>query len=224
MLCALDTSTPLATAALVRGARVVAEIERVLDRAHGEGLVPLLDELFAAAGARPNEVVRWAVGIGPGSFTGTRIAVATVKGIALATGAEVVGISAFDAIAEGVERRDRERIVTVLDAMKGEVFVRVEGCEPFFATPEAARARVAALLAAEGEAALLVGSASERLELDGVESMRTRSIVEAPHDAPHARAMALVAARLAPADLSRLEPEYVRPAEVTAPRPAADRA
>lgn len=216
-LCALDTSTPLATAVITRGGVVLAEIERVLDRAHGEGLVPLLDELFAAAGLRPGDVARWAVGIGPGSFTGTRIAVATVKGIALATGAEVVGVSAFDALLEGVEARDRERRVAVLDAMKGEVFVRVDGHEPFFATPGSANERLGELFASPSESSdrelpLLVGRASSVVLLEPA-----RRMVEPPHDVPHARAIAIVGARLMPAELTSLEPDYVRPAEITRP-------
>lgn len=214
-ICALDTSTPLATAVITRQGVVVAEIERLLDRAHGEGLVPLLDELFVAAGIGPGDIGRWAVGIGPGSFTGTRIAVATVKGIVLATGAEIVGVSAFDALVCGIEPRSGERIVAVLDAMKGELFVRVDGHEPFFATPGPATERVRELFAsdrAKGEVPLLVGRAALQLTLPSA-----RSVVEPPHDVPHARAMAAVGARLPPSELALLEPEYVRPAEITKP-------
>lgn len=211
LICALDTSTPLASVALWREGVLVGEQERAFDRAHGEGLVPLLDELFAASGVSPRDIGRWAVGVGPGSFTGARIGVATVKGIALATGAEVVGVSAFDAIVHGVAKREGERIVAVLDAMKGELFVRVEGESPFFAAPAVAAERVRESFA-PSETPLLVGALAHLMPLEA------RTVVVTPHDIPHARVIAEVGASRAPVTLALLEPEYVRPAEVTKPK------
>lgn len=213
LICGLDTSTPLASVALWREGTLVGEKERAFDRAHGEGLVPLLDELLAAAGVSPRDIARWAVGIGPGSFTGARIGVATVKGIALATGAEVVGVSAFDSITHGVAKGEGERLVAVLDAMKGELFVRVEGKLPFFATPAVAAERVRECLAPT-ETPLLVGTLAHLMPLEA------RTVAVAPHDVPHARVIAKIGASMAPITLALLEPEYVRPAEVTKPKKA----
>lgn len=212
-ICALDTSTPLASVALLDGETLVGEREVALDRAHGEALVPLLDEVFSLVGWRARDVERWAVGIGPGSFTGTRIAVATVKGIALATGAEVVGVSSFDALEEGAVSlfQPDECPVSVLDAMKGELFVRVGGGEPFYARAEEAAAQTRERLA--GRRAVLIGDASMLMPLEGV-----RRLTEPPQDLPHARAMARVAKTRAPSVLATLEPEYVRPAEITVPK------
>jgi tRNA threonylcarbamoyladenosine biosynthesis protein TsaB len=78
----------------------------------------MIDELLSSRGLSARDVQRWAVDVGPGSFTGVRVGVSTVKGIAFATGANVVGVSAFDALAQ-------DDSTVILEAGKGEVYFRV---------------------------------------------------------------------------------------------------
>ncbi|MEO8801161.1 MAG: tRNA (adenosine(37)-N6)-threonylcarbamoyltransferase complex dimerization subunit type 1 TsaB, partial [Polyangiaceae bacterium] len=133
-ICAVDTSTPVGTVAIFEDATLVAEAEQRVSNAHGESLVPIIGELLASAGWKPKDVARWAVGTGPGSFTGTRIGVATVKGIVMGSGADVVGVDAFAAVRYGVLVAEPETAVVLLDAMRGEVFVQdTRISEPFFA-------------------------------------------------------------------------------------------
>jgi tRNA threonylcarbamoyladenosine biosynthesis protein TsaB len=124
-LAALDTSTSLGSIALFEDGVLVAEDARRVSNAHGESLLPMVDALFARAGWTPRDVARWGVGVGPGSFTGVRIAVATAKGIAIATGAELVAVTALDAVAYGLDAGEGDAVASVLDAMKGEVFLQV---------------------------------------------------------------------------------------------------
>ena len=123
-LAAVDTSTALGSVALYDAGALVAEDEKRVSNAHGESLLPMLDALFTRVGWKPADVLRWAVGIGPGSFTGIRIGVATVKGVQLATGAELVGVTSLDAIAAQAQG---DVVIAVLDALRAELFVQATG-------------------------------------------------------------------------------------------------
>ena len=105
---AFDTATSVATCALVRDGEAVGE-------AHTEARLVLraADELMRAAGVVPGELDGIVVGTGPGSFTGIRIGLATARGLALALGVPVAGVSTLDAYAGGRP---------VIDARRGEVF------------------------------------------------------------------------------------------------------
>lgn len=120
-ILAFDTSTFAASAAVVDGGTVLAE-SSVLQRAgHSERLLPLVDEVLARAGLPLGAIDRLAAGLGPGSFTGVRLGLATAKGLQLATGIPLVGVSSLDALAAsawGVEGP----LVAALDARRDEVY------------------------------------------------------------------------------------------------------
>ena len=128
--------------ALFDGERLVASLER---EGRGDIVLPLVDELLAGRKLRAKDVARWAVDVGPGSFTGVRVGVSTVKGIAFATGAEVVAVDAFDAVCEG------RVAIAILEAGKGEVYFRIPGEAPGHAPLDLVRRRI------EGRAEPVVG-------------------------------------------------------------------
>jgi tRNA threonylcarbamoyladenosine biosynthesis protein TsaB len=217
-LAALDTSSPLGTVALFDGAELVAEDSRRVSNAHGESLLPMVDALFTRVGWKPRDVARWAVGIGPGSFTGVRIGVGTVKGIVLGTGAEVVGVTSLDAVAFGAESAE-DAVASVLFAMKGEVFVQVTRGVEVLLAPSAVRiaAAPAALATAECERLLIVGEGVLLLDAAALRpGWRLRT--EPPHDLPRAESIARLAMTRAPSDASALEPLYVRAPDITTPK------
>ena len=90
---------------------------------HGPQLLVLAHELLAAAGLTFADVDRIAVGLGPGGFTGLRIGVATARALAQAAGAELVGVSTLEALATAAQPAPGQRVLAVVDARRGEVFV-----------------------------------------------------------------------------------------------------
>src|SRR3954469_13948498 len=93
---ALDSTTRAGSVALVDGDRVVTERAGDGSRKHGERLPGELADLGAAWGT----IDGFAVASGPGSFTGLRIGIATMQGLALVAGRRVVGVSALEALAQ----------------------------------------------------------------------------------------------------------------------------
>jgi tRNA threonylcarbamoyladenosine biosynthesis protein TsaB len=109
----LDTATDVATSALVSDGEVLGERTST-----AVTLLEDLDALLRQAGAHTREVEGLAVGLGPGSFTGIRIGLATARGLALALGTPAAGVSTLAALAAGAPGA-----VPVIDARRGEVFV-----------------------------------------------------------------------------------------------------
>jgi tRNA threonylcarbamoyladenosine biosynthesis protein TsaB len=121
---AFDTATDAATAALVDDDEVLGERTTRAVR-----LLEDVDALLRQAGAHARDLDRLAVGIGPGSFTGVRLGLATARGLALALDLPVAGVSTLSALAAGAPGA-----VPVIDAKRREVFALVGG-EPWVGPP-----------------------------------------------------------------------------------------
>ncbi len=127
---AFDTATAVATSALVdTGSN--GRLEVLGERwSRAQTLLEDVDALLRQAGAHPAEIGLLAVGIGPGSFTGTRIGLAVARGLAFSLGVEGAGVSTLAALAAGAPAA-----VPVIDAKRREVFALVDG-EPAVLLPE----------------------------------------------------------------------------------------
>ena len=120
-LFCLDTSTLAGSIAILEDECVRAEVNINLGRKHTERLLPGMDWLFQELAIEPREIEAVSVGIGPGSFTGLRVGLATAKGLALSLSVPIVGVSSLEALAWQV-RFYPGKILALLDARKGQVF------------------------------------------------------------------------------------------------------
>ncbi len=118
---AIECATKSIGLALLNEEEVCAEFYLNLGRHHTEILLPALDKLFLLTGHAPEEVDLLACTVGPGSFTGLRIGVSTVKGLALAMARPVVGVSTLEALAVNAIP-SRGLICPMLDARKNQVY------------------------------------------------------------------------------------------------------
>ena len=91
---------------------------------HATRLLSMTGELLAGAGVRWSEIDRIAVGLGPGTFTGLRVGIATARGLAQSLSAELVGASSLRALAQAaVADGQRRGVLAVIDARRGQAFV-----------------------------------------------------------------------------------------------------
>ena len=185
---AFDTATTAATSALVDDGELLAE--RV---SRAQTLLEDVDALLRQAGARPGDLDRLAVGLGPGSFTGVRIGLAVARGLALALDLPGSGVSTLAALAAGAPGA-----LPVVDARRREVFALLDG-EPRVLAP-------ADLPVAEGM--LCVGDGAVRYR-----GLLEELGAEVPPDGderhlPRARFHAELAGE--PGPVEALEPLYLR--------------
>ena len=185
LILAFDTATATATSALVADGEVLGErLSRAVT------LLEDVDALLRQGGARPRDLDALVVGIGPGSFTGVRVGLATARGLALSLGLPVAGVSTLDALAAGAPGA-----VPVIDAKRREVFSLVDGA-PWVGAPSDLP------LVAD---AVCVG--------DGAVRYRDRLAAEIPPDdderhVPRARFHAALAGE--PGSVDEIEPLYLR--------------
>ncbi len=130
-LLALDCAGGACSAAVWRDGAVRSRQLELMTRGHAERLVPMIDAVMSEAGADFADLEALAVTVGPGGFTGVRIGLATARGLALAAGLPILGISNFRAVAAAVpeaERGDRQ-LAVLIDAKRKEVYLQVFGAE-----------------------------------------------------------------------------------------------
>ena len=121
LILGIDTATQIASVGITCGEEALAEASNRATSNHTETLLPLIADVLSQAKVSLRDIVGIGVSIGPGTFTGLRIALGTVKGLAYATGQRVVGVPTLDALAHTVD--DWEGLVCpLLDARKREVY------------------------------------------------------------------------------------------------------
>jgi tRNA threonylcarbamoyladenosine biosynthesis protein TsaB len=121
MVLGIDTSTTSGSIGLIHDERVISEFLLNLSVTHSERLLDGIDLVLKKAHYTLGDLDGFAISLGPGSFTGLRIGVSTVKGLAYAVQKPVVGVSTLDVLASQVSPTPY-LICPVIDARKGEVY------------------------------------------------------------------------------------------------------
>ena len=117
----IDTSTPIGSVTLIEAENIVAEHTLNIVQAHSSRLMPAVDSVLKWGEVTPKDLDGCAVGIGPGSFTGVRIGVATAKSLCYAVDLPIVGISTLEAIAYNLRWTDGF-VCPILDARRSEIY------------------------------------------------------------------------------------------------------
>jgi tRNA threonylcarbamoyladenosine biosynthesis protein TsaB len=120
----IDTAGPWCACALEAGG-VVRLRAQDMGRGHAEILAPWVEALLHEAGCAPRDLHRIGVNVGPGGFAGVRVGVAFARGLALASGAQAVGVGALDAWALDADPDRRGDVFSVHDARRGELIWRL---------------------------------------------------------------------------------------------------
>lgn len=122
LILSIETATRAGSVAVSRGKALLSSRTGDATRSHSTDLLELIREALAEAGSRLQEVELFAVALGPGSFTGLRIGVATVKGLASTLERSVVGVPTLEALA--LAAGHGERVLALLPAGRGELFAQ----------------------------------------------------------------------------------------------------
>ena len=212
-LLGLDTSTATTAACLLRddgeAFEVVPSPDALFGRpGHARELMPALARVVGHAGLGFADVDGVAAGLGPGTFTGLRIGIATARAIASARSLPAYGVSSLAVLAEGV---GRDPVLAAIDARRGEVFAALyesgeERWAPFVARPDELAGRVGEA----GEALVAVGDGTVRFRAE-LEAAGVR--VPAGDDPRHVvRALHVcrLATRVPAVAPEALLPEYLR--------------
>ena len=193
LVLAFDTSVAHCAAALLSGDRVLVSRVEPMTKGQAERILALCEELLEEAGVTYGNLTALGVGIGPGNFTGIRIAVSAARGLALGLGIPAVGVDAFDALREGHDGP----CACAVDARRDQVFL--QGFDnPAIAEPALYDAND--LPAFDGP---LIGAGGQLSAL------------------PVAEAIARIAAKRFAANPARPAPLYLRPADAAPARDVA---
>lgn len=215
----IDTTAPAGSVALSDGERLIAQEQQAEGGTHAERLLYSIQRLFESAGWNASSVEGIAVAIGPGSFTGLRIGIATAKALSIAGGIPIAGVSSLAALAQN-GRDHAGTVVPLIDARRGELYAsawRADGQGRFSEVmPEgvAPPGTVAEMLSALPGELLLVGDGARAYGAALLHALGDRAqIAQGPALLPQAHHLALLAQKHLEGggdDVAALLPNYIR--------------
>ena len=125
-ILSIDTTSMQGSLAVTDGAWILAQEQQGVPGTHSEKLISSVDHLLRLAGWERGDVEGIAVAVGPGSFTGLRIGLATAKGMAISTGCRIAGVSSLESLLMNGASFDGT-VVALIDARRGEVYASARG-------------------------------------------------------------------------------------------------
>ncbi len=220
---AIDTATSRASVALARSGEVVAYASLLERGGHARDLLLQIDRLLDRSGLRPSGLRGLAVTVGPGSFTGVRVGLATAKGLAYSLDIGLAGLSTLEALARAGLREKgggTPLVCAAMEAGRGEVYAalfRIEGGEPVRETADRSHGP-ADLVRSLPSGTSVVGDGSAALERAAREAGRSIEVIDLA--APLAGPLALWGCRVLRPGATYVpggpRPNYVRPSDAEA--------
>jgi len=227
LVLALDTSHGHGSVAVVRDRNILGEIVFDASDTHSATLMPAIDYCLKVSKVQISDMDYFAVVIGPGSFTGLRIGLATVKAFCAATGKGVVPLTSLEVLAGAFPFSTRP-ILTLIDARRGEVYgalYKMDGVRPQplvgpFSSKPADLSKV--LKGYNSSSGFIVCGTGAIRYRETIETALGNSHHFAPERwaLPSASILAFLSNQREPivgADLNNLEPEYIRPPDAKIP-------
>ena len=222
-ILAIDTALGACSVAIAVDGEVVARALELRQRGHAEALFAMISEVEQEAGLSAADMDRFAVTIGPGTFTGLRVGLSAARGLGLATSKPVLGLTTLQALAAGVATKDltsEDVIASVIDAKRGECYMQMFDpalmplSVPKIVQLDEAAAALGEALQKTGGRAFLVGTGAmlmaERLD-------QVAHLTQAP-DQPDAGRLAILAAAIDDAASAPAEPLYLRAPDAKLPQ------
>ena len=218
LVMGLDTALQRCSVAILREGAVLAERSAGMERGHAEHLAPMAKAVLDEAGVSVTDLDRIGVVVGPGGFTGVRVALSFARGLVIGTEVPAVGVTSLAALAGNVKAPKDALIAPVIDARRGQVYAALydsslnEKLSPFVASPEEAFRRLQD--AARSKPVMLVGTGATLLG----KIPTGWSQADAP-DQIDARIVARLAGQ-APLSSGPPRPLYLRPPDAKPPKPS----
>ena len=126
LILGIDTSTKICTCSIFDSENgVIAETSLSVKKNHSNIVMPIIDNLFKISDLTINDIDKIAVAIGPGSFTGVRIALGIAKGLAMALNKSLIAVNELD-ILEAIASGNKNEIIPLIDARKERVYYKYQ--------------------------------------------------------------------------------------------------
>lgn len=127
LILGIDTSTKICTCSIFDSENgLIAETSLSVKKNHSNIVMPIVDNLFKISDLNINDIDKIAVAIGPGSFTGVRIALGIAKGLAMALNKPLIAVNELD-ILEAIASGNENEIIPLIDARKERVYYKYQG-------------------------------------------------------------------------------------------------